>query len=71
MVIAFLLKDTATKAAAGQGNQIFYERNIQTTVENGNIEEATSFMRQTKGSVANAIRSALVKYQDVKKKKKV
>jgi biopolymer transport protein ExbB len=68
MVIVFSIERyfVITKAA-GQGNLDTFMRNIQTTVRNGNIEEAIALCDKQKGSVANAIRSALVKYQDVKK----
>jgi biopolymer transport protein ExbB len=42
-------------------------KNVQTSVKAGNIDEAINACDKQQGSVANAIRSALVKYQDVKK----
>jgi biopolymer transport protein ExbB len=36
-------------------------------IKEGNIDEAISACDKQQGSVANAIKSALVKYQDVKK----
>jgi biopolymer transport protein ExbB len=42
-------------------------KSIQATVRAGNIDEAIALCDKQQGSVANAIRSALVKYQDVKK----
>jgi biopolymer transport protein ExbB len=53
--------------AAGKGNLDSFMRNVQANVTSGNIEEAIAICDKQQGSVANAIKSALVKYQDVKK----
>jgi biopolymer transport protein ExbB len=37
-------------------------------IKQGNIDDAISVCDKQQGSVANAIKSALVKYQEVKKK---
>ena len=53
--------------AAGKGNLDQFMGKIQSSVTGGHIEEAIDACDKQKGSVANAIKSALVKYQDVKK----
>jgi biopolymer transport protein ExbB len=40
---------------------------VQRNIAEGNIDEAIEACDKQKGSVANAIKAALVKYQDVKK----
>jgi len=42
-------------------------KNVQSSIKTGDIEGAIALCDKQQGSVANAIRSALVKYQDVKK----
>ncbi|MES2748728.1 MAG: MotA/TolQ/ExbB proton channel family protein [Bacteroidota bacterium] len=53
--------------AAGKGNLDQFMNKVQGSVNAGNIEEAIDACDKQQGSVANAIKSALVKYQDVKK----
>jgi len=53
--------------AAGKGNLDQFMNRVQTAVNAGNIEEAIDACDKQQGSVANAIKSALVKYQDLKK----
>jgi biopolymer transport protein ExbB len=53
--------------AAGKGNLDTFMSKVQASIKQGNIEEAISSCDKQQGSVANAIKSALVKYQDVKK----
>lgn len=53
--------------ASGKGNLDAFMKHIQSSVAAGNIEDAISACDKQQGSVANAIRAALVKYQDVKK----
>ena len=53
--------------AAGKGNLDQFMSKVQTSINGGNIEDAISACDNQQGSVANAIKSALVKYQDVKK----
>ena len=68
MVIVFSIERyiVITKAT-GKGNLDQYMKEVQSSVRAGNIEEAIALSDKQEGSVANAIRSALVKYQDVKK----
>lgn len=53
--------------AAGKGSLDKFMKNIQANIKQGNIEEAIALCDKQEGSVANAIRSALIKYQEVKK----
>jgi biopolymer transport protein ExbB len=53
--------------AAGKANLNTFMKNIQNSIKEGNIDDAIAACDKQKGSVANAIKAALVKYQDVKK----
>jgi biopolymer transport protein ExbB len=53
--------------AAGTGNLDAFMKKVQTSVKSGDIDGAMAACDKQKGSVANAIKSALVKYQEVKK----
>jgi len=53
--------------AAGKNNLNAFMSKIQGSVTNGNIDEAIDACNKQEGSVANAIKSALIKFQDVKK----
>lgn len=53
--------------AAGKNNLNAFMTKIQGSVTSGNIDEAIDACNKQQGSVANAIKSALVKFQDVKK----
>jgi biopolymer transport protein ExbB len=53
--------------AAGKGNLDQFMAKVQSSVTSGNIDDAISACDKQQGSVANAIKAALVKYQDVKK----
>jgi biopolymer transport protein ExbB len=68
MVIVFSFERyfVITKAA-GKGNLDQFMKSVQNSVKGGHIDEAIVACDKQQGSVANAIRSALVKYQDVKK----
>jgi len=52
--------------AGGKGNLEKFVVNVKENVAEGNINDAIEICDNQKGSVANAIRSALVKYQEVK-----
>ncbi len=52
--------------AAGKGNLDAFMDNVQSHVKKGEIDAAIAACDKQQGSVANAIRSALVKYQEVK-----
>ncbi len=53
--------------AAGKGNLDKFMNNVQGNITSGNIEAAIADCDRQQGSVANAIKAALVKYQEVKK----
>ncbi|MBK0369232.1 MotA/TolQ/ExbB proton channel family protein [Flavobacterium agrisoli] len=53
--------------AAGKSNLDTFMTNVQKNIKEGNIEGAIALCDKQQGSVANAIKSALIKYQDVKK----
>jgi biopolymer transport protein ExbB len=53
--------------AAGKNNLNAFMTKVQGSVTSGNIDEAIDACNKQQGSVANAIKSALVKFQDVKK----
>jgi biopolymer transport protein ExbB len=53
--------------ASGTGNLDKFMAAVQGDIAQGNIDNAIATCDKQKGSVANAIKSALVKYQEVKK----
>ena len=53
--------------ASGTGNLDKFMTAVQGDIAQGNIDNAIAACDKQKGSVANAIKSALVKYQEVKK----
>ena len=53
--------------ASGTGNLDKFMSSIQGDIAKGNIDSAIAACDKQQGSVANAIKSALVKYQEVKK----
>lgn len=53
--------------AAGKGNLDSFMNKVQANINSGDIEGAIDACDKQQGSVANAIKSALIKYQDVKK----
>ena len=68
MVITFSIERfMVISKAAGTGNLDQFMNKMQASIAAGNIDEAIAACDKQKGSVANAIRAALVKYQDVKK----
>lgn len=68
MVIVFSFERFAViSKAAGKGNLDQFMKSVQGNITTGDIEGAIALCDKQKGSVANAIKSALLKYQDVKK----
>lgn len=68
MVIVFSIERFFVIAkAAGKGNLDKFMKTVQTSIKTGDIDGAIATCDKQQGSVANAIKSALVKYQDVKK----
>jgi biopolymer transport protein ExbB len=53
--------------AAGKGNLDKFMKQIQANVTSGDIDGAIAACDAQEGSVANAIKAALIKYQEVKK----
>jgi len=68
MVLVFSIERLIViSKAAGKGNLDKFMEQIQALVNSGDIDGAIAACDKQQGSVANAIRSALVKYQDVKR----
>lgn len=68
MVIVFSFERYAViSKAAGKSSLDKFMADVQKSIKSGDIDGAIVACDKQKGSVANAIRSALVKYQDVKK----
>lgn len=68
MVVVFSIERfMVISKAAGKGNLDQFMSTIQGSVTSGDIEGAIATCDKQQGSVANAIKSALLKYQDVKK----
>jgi len=68
MVIVFSVERfMVISKAAGKNNLDAFMKKVQSNIAAGNIEDAIDACDKQQGSVANAIRAALVKYQDVKK----
>jgi len=68
MVIVFSFERfTVISKAAGKGNLDQFMKGIKASITKGDIDAAIVACDKQQGSVANAIRSALMKYQDVKK----
>ena len=67
MVVVFSIERfMVISKAAGKGNLDTFMRNVQGNISGGNIDAAIATCDKQQGSVANAIKSALVKYQEVK-----
>jgi len=68
MVVVFSFERYAViSKAAGTGNLDLFMKNVQNDIKSGNIEAAIAACDKQKGSVANPIKSALLKYQEVKR----
>ena len=68
MVIVFSIERFfVISKAAGKGNLDKFMKAIQVSIKSGDIDGAIVSCDKQQGSVANAIKSALVKYQEVKK----
>lgn len=68
MVIVFSFERFAViSKAAGKSNLDKFMSSVQASIKTGDIEGAIAACDKQQGSVANAIRSALVKFQDVRK----
>ena len=68
MVIVFSFERfSVISKAAGKSNLDQFMKSVKTSISTGDIDGAIVACDKQQGSVANAIRSALLKYQDVKK----
>jgi len=68
MVIVFSIERfMVISKASGKGNIDAFMKKVQHNISSGNIDAAVEDCDKQQGSVANAIKSALLKYQDVKK----
>jgi biopolymer transport protein ExbB len=68
MVVVFSIERfIVISKAAGKGNLDNFMKKVQSNVSQGNIEDAIDNCDKQEGSVANAIKAALVKFRDVKK----
>jgi biopolymer transport protein ExbB len=68
MVVVFSFERYAViSKAAGTGNLDQFMTSVQKDIKSGNIEGAIASCDKQKGSVANPIKSALLKYQEVKR----
>ena len=68
MVIVFSIERfMVISKASGTGNLDTFMKKVQSNIANNNIDEAIADCDKQKGSVANAIKSALIKFQEVKK----
>ena len=68
MVIVFSFERfSVISKAAGKGNLDAFMKTVQGDIKQGKIEDAINACDKQQGSVANAVKSALVKYQEVKK----
>ncbi len=68
MVVVFSIERfMVISKAAGKGNLDTFMKKVQTNVSSGNIDDAIDNCDKQKGSVANAIKAALIKFKDVKK----
>jgi biopolymer transport protein ExbB len=68
MVVVFSFERfSVISKAAGKGNLDTFMGSINVSIKEGNIEDAINACDKQQGSVANAVKSALLKYQEVKK----
>ncbi len=68
MVVVFSIERfMVISKAAGKGNLDQFMRTVQSNITSGDIDGAIAACDKQQGSVANAIKSALIKYQEVKK----
>ena len=68
MVVVFSFERFAViSKAAGKGKLDAFMTNVSASIKQGNIEDAIASCDKQEGSVANAVKAALVKYQEVKK----
>ena len=65
-VITFSIERYLTiKKASGKDNVLKFVRNIKNLLNRNHIDDAVELCEHQKGSVANVVRSALIKYQNI------
>jgi len=57
----------AIRKANGTGNLVLFVQNIKAALQKGDIEKAAQMCAEQKGSVANVVNSALIKYEEMQK----
>ena len=68
MVVVFSFERfSVISKAAGKGNLDTFMSSINVSIKEGKIDDAINACDKQQGSVANAVKSALLKYQEVKK----
>jgi biopolymer transport protein ExbB len=68
MVVVFSFERfSVISKAAGKGNLDAFMSSINVSIKEGKIDDAINACDKQQGSVANAVKSALLKYQEVKK----
>jgi biopolymer transport protein ExbB len=68
MVVVFSIERfSVISKASGKGKLEVFMKNVQASIKQGNIDDAIADCDKQEGSVANAVKAALVKYQEVKK----
>jgi biopolymer transport protein ExbB len=68
MVVVFSIERfMVISKASGKGSLDAFMASVQSSIKQGNIEDAIMACDKQQGSVANAVKSGLVKYQEVKK----
>ncbi|MDP4267918.1 MAG: MotA/TolQ/ExbB proton channel family protein [Bacteroidota bacterium] len=68
IVITFCIERAITiSKASGKGSVVTLVKNVKDLLAQNNIEQAQAICDKQKGSVANVIKSALIKYKDVEK----
>ncbi len=61
----------AIRKANGTGNLVKFVQNIKIALQSGNVEEAEQMCAKQKGSVANVVNSALIKYEEMDEDKEL
>lgn len=53
--------------AKGKGNPVAFVRNVITSLEQGNLEQAVELCDKQRGSIANVLRGAILRFKEVEK----
>lgn len=57
----------AIRSASGKGKLVKFVKNIKVTLSKGDIEAAQALCNKQRGSVANVVSSALIKYEEMER----